>query len=72
MAGSTVSAAKRRWRTVAGVGGSFFGLTALIVSLGITAVVPPPTVLLLFVTLLGLYVGCGVLVAVYRLVERLE
>lgn len=50
----------------------FFGLVALILYLAIEKVVTPQMAMLMFVALFGLYVGFGVLVAVYRFMDKLE
>jgi len=63
---------RRRWRAALGVGGSFLGLAAILVWLAASGRIPGPTALLLLGTLTGIYVGVGVLVAVYRLVQHLE
>lgn len=62
----------RTLKIVAGIAGSFIVLAGGIVLLLIAQWITPPMAMLAFVALLGLYVGFGVLVAVYRLVRGLE
>ena len=50
----------------------FFSLVGLIVALRTSGLVNVQVALLMLVALIGLYVGIGVLVAVYRLVVKLE
>ena len=63
---------RRTLKIVAGIAASFIGLTGAIVFLLAAKMVTPEMALLMFVALLGLYVGFGVLIAVYRLVRGLE
>jgi hypothetical protein len=56
----------------AGVAASFIGIAATIVYLSATKVVAPTVAKLMLVALLGLYLGFGILIAVYRLMRRLE
>jgi hypothetical protein len=51
---------------------SFFGLAGLIIALGLKGLVNAQVASLMLVALIGLYVGIGVLVAVYRIVVKLE
>jgi len=53
-------------------GTAFIGLAIGALALGIWRVVTPAMSLLMLVALLGLYVGFGILIAVYRLVSKLE
>ncbi len=55
-----------------GVAASFIGIAATIVYLSATKVVAPTVAKLMLVALLGLYLGFGILIAVYRLMRRLE
>jgi ABC-type uncharacterized transport system fused permease/ATPase subunit len=56
----------------AGVVGSFAALVGVIVVLSRTGTVSVTVAKLMLVALLGLYFGFGVLIAVYRLIRRLE
>ncbi len=55
-----------------GVGGLFMALIAVIVFLLAKAVITPQMAMLMFVALLGLYVGFGTLIAVYRFMSKLK
>jgi hypothetical protein len=55
-----------------GVAGSFIGIAATIVYLSATNVVAPTVAKLMLVALFGLYLGFGILIAVYRLMRRLD
>ena len=61
-------------RTLIGVGvlGSFLGFVFGIVTLARTQTVTPQIATLMFVALIGLYVGFGILIIVYRLINRLD
>ncbi len=54
------------------VGGTLVALALLIVALVVNAVVTPQQGLLMLVALFGMYVGFGILIAIYRLVAKLE
>ena len=51
---------------------SFLGIVGVIVYLAATGVVTRQMGLLLGVALFGCYVGFGILIAVYRLINKLE
>jgi len=53
-------------------GGTLIALALVIVALAVNGVVTPQQGLLLLVALFGMYIGFGVLIAVYRLVAKLE
>jgi len=55
-----------------GVVGVFMALIALIIFLLAKSVITAQMAILMFVALLGLYVGFGALIAVYRFVSKLE
>lgn len=55
-----------------GVIASFVALMAGIVALRLSKLISYELTLLMMVALVGLYVGFGVLIAVYRFVRRLE
>lgn len=63
---------KRALQIVAGIAASFAGLAGTIIFLAVAKIVTVEMAMLMLVALLGLYVGFGVLVAVYRLIRRLE
>ena len=54
------------------VGGTLVALALLIVALVVNGVVYPQQGLLMLVALFGMYVGFGILIAIYRLVAKLE
>ncbi len=54
------------------VGGTLVALALLIVALAANSVVTPQQGLLMLVALFGMYVGFGILIAIYRLVAKLE
>ncbi len=54
------------------VGGTLVELALLIVALVVNGVVTPQQGLLMLVALFGMYVGFGILIAIYRLVAKLE
>ena len=51
---------------------SFAGLAGTIVYLWVARIVSYEMAMLMLVALLGLYIGFGVLIAIYRLVAKLE
>ena len=53
-------------------GGTLVALALLIVALAVNGVVTPQQGLLMLVALFGMYVGFGILIAIYRLVAKLE
>jgi hypothetical protein len=55
-----------------GVGALFMALIVLIIYLTAKQVITPEMAMLMFVALLGLYFGIGVLVAVYRFINKLQ
>ena len=62
----------RTLKVVAGITASFIGLVGVIVFLAEAKIVTFEMAMLMFVALLGIYVGFGVLIAVYRLTGKLE
>ena len=60
-----------RW-VVVGVVALFFGLVSAIVVLRVTNAISGEMAKLMLVALVGMYVGFGILIAVYRLVRKLE
>ena len=59
-------------KTVAGIVVSFAGLAGTIFLLLEAKIISFAMAMLMLVALLGMYLGFGVLIAVYRLVSRLE
>ena len=62
----------RTLKIVAGVAASFIGLVGVIIFLSEAKIITFEMALLMFVALLGIYLGFGVLIAVYRLIGKLE
>ena len=58
--------------TITLVAGSFLGLIGLVIYLAATDVVTRQMAMLLAVTLLGGYIGFGILIGVYRLINKLD
>ena len=63
---------KRTLRTVAGIAVSFTGLAGTIIFLSERKIISFEITKLMLVALLAMYVGFGVLIAVYRLIAKLE
>jgi hypothetical protein len=57
---------------VVGMAASFTGLASAIIFLLVTKTVSAQVGILMLVALVGMHLGFGVLIAVYRLVGRLE
>lgn len=62
----------RKLKVAAGVAASFTGLVVLILVLMVKQVVTFQMALLMLVGLFGLYLGFGVLIAVYRFTGKLR
>ena len=62
----------RTLRVVAGIAASFIGLAGAILFLLEAKIVSFQMAMLMLVALFAMYVGFGVLVAVYRLIDKLE
>jgi len=62
----------RTLKVVAGIAASFIGLVAVIIFLSRARIITVEMALLMLVALLGMYLGFGILIAVYRLVGRLQ
>ena len=62
----------RTLKVVAGIAASFIGLVGVIIFLSKAKIISFEMAMLMLVALLGLYLGFGVLIAVYRLVGKLE
>jgi len=62
----------RTLKVVAGIVVSFIGLVGTIIVLSETKIISFEMAMLMLVALLGMYIGFGILIAVYRLVDKLE
>ena len=62
----------RTLRTVAGIAASFAGLVGTIFFLSEMKIISFEMAKLMLVALLGMYVGFGILIAVYRLIGKLK
>jgi hypothetical protein len=62
----------RTLKVVAGIAVSFTGLVATVIFLLAKRIISFELALLVLVALLAMYLGFGILIAVYRLVRRLE
>ncbi len=62
----------RALKVVAGVVVSFAGLVGTIIFLWETKIISFEMAMLMLVALLGMYIGFGILIAVYRLISKLE
>jgi hypothetical protein len=63
---------KRTLVTVAGIAASFAGLAGAIIFLLIMKIISLAMAKLMLVALLAMYVGFGILIAVYRLISKLD
>ena len=63
---------KKTLMVFAGIAGSFAGLAGTIIFLLVAKIISFQMAMLMLVALLGLYVGFGFLIAVYRLIDKLE
>jgi len=63
---------KRTLIVVAGIVISFTGLAGTIIFLSVAKIISLGVAILMLVALLGMYVGFGILIAVYRLIAKLE
>jgi hypothetical protein len=62
----------RTLKAVAGIAASFIGLVGTIIFLSEMKIISFEMAKLMLVALLGMYVGFGILIAVYRLLRKLE
>ena len=62
----------RTLKVVAGIAGSFIGLVGTIIFLLETKIISVEMAILMLVALLAMYVGFGILIAVYRLMGKLK
>jgi hypothetical protein len=63
---------RKKLKIAAAISLSFTGIVVLIMTLLVKAVITFQMALLMLVALLGLYFGFGVLIFLYRFVERLK
>ena len=63
---------KRTLKVVAGIAASFAGLVGTIIILLEMKIIGLEVAKLMLVALLGMYVGFGILIAIYRLIRKLE
>jgi len=63
---------RRTLIAVAGIAASFVGLVGVIIFLLANKIVSFAMAKLMFVALFGLYIGFGILIAVYRFIGKLE
>ena len=62
----------RTLKVVAGIAASFTGLVGAIIYLSEAKIISIEMAMLMLVAFLGIYLGFGILIAVYRLVGKLE
>ena len=62
----------RTLKVVAGIAASFTGFVATIIFLSKAKIISFEMAILMLVALLGMYLGFGILIAVYRLIGKLE
>jgi hypothetical protein len=62
----------RALKIAAGIVISFAGLAGTIILLSGAEIISPVMAILMLVTLLGLYFGCGVLIALYYLTGKMK
>ena len=62
----------RTLMVLAGIAASFTGFVGVIIFLSEAKIISFEMAMLMFVALLGMYLGFGVLIAVYRLVGKLD
>ena len=63
---------KRTLKIAAGIAASFIGLAGTIIYLSAAQIISLGMAILMLVALVGMYVGFGILIAVYRLISKLE
>jgi hypothetical protein len=62
----------RTLKVVAGIVASFIGLVGTIIFLAVMKIISVEVAKLMLVALVGMYIGFGILIAVYRLIRKLE
>jgi xanthosine utilization system XapX-like protein len=65
-------ARNRTLKVVAGIAVSFIGLVATIIFLSEMQIISFEVAKLMLVALLGMYVGFGILIAIWRLIRKME
>ena len=65
-------ARNRTLKVVAGIAVSFIGLVATIIFLSEMQIISFGVAKLMLVALLGMYVGFGILIAIYRLIRKMD
>ncbi len=65
-------ARNRTLKVVTGIAVSFIGLVATIIFLSEVKIISFGVSKLMLVALLGMYVGFGILIAIYRLIRKLD
>ena len=65
-------ARKRTLKVVAGIAVSFIALVATIIFLSEMQIISFGVAKLMLVALLGMYVGFGILIAIYRLIGKMD
>jgi hypothetical protein len=65
-------ARKRTLTVVAGIAVSFIALVATIIFLSEMQIISFGVAKLMLVALLGMYVGFGILIAIYRLIRKMD
>ena len=63
---------RRTLIAVAGIAASFVGLVGVIIFLLANKIVSFALAMLMLVALFGLYIGFGILITIYRFVDKLE
>ena len=63
---------RRTLIAVAGIAASFVGLAGVIIFLLANKIVSFVMAMLMLVALFGLYIGFGILITIYRFVDKLE
>jgi len=63
---------RRTLKVVAGIAASFIGLAGTIIFLSDAKIITFEMAILMLVALFGIYLGFGILIAVYRLIDKLE
>jgi hypothetical protein len=62
----------RTLKVVAGIVVSFTGLAGTIILLAAMEIIRVGVAMLMLVALVGMYVGFGILIALYRLIDKLD
>ena len=62
----------RALKVIAGIAASFIGFAGTIMFLAAAKTISFGVAMLMLVALVGMYVGFGILIAVYRLINKLE